>query len=112
MGGQWWGQEWHTRGWILCTRHTGEDIMTIWILLAVSSFTSVFLMGLQTKNVMYSRYGLAFLTSLGIGGTQLVFVRFAANDSVPLVLLFGVVPAALGICCSIYVHDRWFGRKG
>lgn len=75
--------------------------------LSASSFVSVFLMGLQTKNMQHSRYVPAFFISMGIGGTQLVFVRFAANDPAWIVGLFGILPAAIGICCSIYVHDRW-----
>ncbi len=81
-----------------------------WIGLAASSFVSVFLMGLQTKNLVNSLYGMAFVTSLGIGSTQFVFIRFAANENMIFVFLFGVLPAAIGICCSIYVHDNWIRK--
>ncbi len=78
-----------------------------WLGLSASSFVSIFLMGIQTRNLVASRYGMAFVTSLGIGSTQFVFVRFAASDDALMVLLFGVLPAAIGICCSIYVYDNW-----
>lgn len=83
-----------------------------WIVLAIASFSTVFLMGLQTKNVMHSQYVAAFVTSLGIGTTNLIFIRAAANDEIGMVIIFGVIPASAGICVSIWVHDKWMKRRG
>ena len=80
----------------------------IW--LALSSFVGVFLMGFQTRNVAQGMYAWAFPTSIGITGSQLVFVRFASMDDPMLVMLFAGVPAAVGICCSIYAHKKLRSR--
>lgn len=83
-----------------------------WAILAIASFSTVFLMGLQSKNVMHSQYVAAFVTSVGIGVTNTIFIRFAVGDDMGMFFLFGVLPASFGICCSIWVHDKWMKRNG
>jgi hypothetical protein len=83
-----------------------------WLLLAVASFLTVFLMGLQSKNVMHSQYVAAFVTSVGIGVCNTIFIRFAVGDGMVMFFIFGILPASFGICCSIWVHDKWMRRRG
>ena len=70
----------------------------------------VFLLGIQSKNVMHSRYIAAMLTSLGISAANFLFVKYA---SVGGGTEFSTAAAGgmLGIASSIYFYDRFLRRK-
>jgi hypothetical protein len=70
-----------------------------------SSFVVVFLLGLQSKHVHKSKYFAAAMTSVGISIAQFVFVKYAVNGNI-LVLIVSAIGGAIGIALSIYVHDH------
>ena len=70
-----------------------------------ASFTVVFLLGLQSKNVNQSRYFAAILTSFGISASNFTFVKYASNGNSTA---FWVCAAGgcLGIAFSIWFYDN------
>lgn len=68
------------------------------------AFISVFLMGLQSKNVNQGRILAAVVTSLGISVSQFIFVKYAAAGSYA-VLAFSAAGGCLGITCAIVCYQ-------
>lgn len=75
------------------------------LLLAISSFANVFLLGFQSKNVQHSRYWMAAFTSVGICLAQYFFARYAAHGEGWMFLAVSGPAGALGIVIAIKVHD-------
>ena len=74
-----------------------------------STFFVVLFLGLQSKNVMHSRYIAAMATSLGISVSQFVFTKYAAvggTDTLAVCALGGM----MGIATSIWLYDNVFKR--
>lgn len=69
------------------------------------AYTVVFLLGLQSRNVVAGRYFAAMLTSAGISLSQFIFVKYAASGSY-LVLAISTLGGCLGIASAI-----WFYRN-
>ena len=86
------------------------DTLTNYVVMFSANFVLVFLLGLQSKNVMHERYISAMLTSFGISGCNFLFVKFAATGSY---LIFAITAAGgcLGIACSIWFYQRFMERK-
>lgn len=80
--------------------------MIDYIILFFSSFFLVGLLGLQSKNVLHSRYLLAATTSIGISITQYLFVSIVTTSSTVLPLVFSSIGGAIGIMVAIYLHDK------
>lgn len=77
-----------------------------------ATFSNVFLLGFQSKNVHKSRYFLAFLTSIGITLAQYFFVRYGANEqNGMLFLVIAGLGGGMGIVFAIYLHDVMEGEK-
>jgi hypothetical protein len=71
-------------------------------MLFLGSFTVVFLLGIQSRNVIAGRYLAAVLTSAGISISNFIFVKFAAGGALSVL---GV--STLGGCCGI-AFAIWF----
>lgn len=71
----------------------------------VGAFVNVFLLGLQSRNVVAGRYLAAMTTSAGISLAQFIFVKFAATGSLA-VLAVSTAGGCLGIGSAI-----WFYRN-
>lgn len=83
------------------------------LLLFVSTFTLVFFLGLQSLNVNNGHRLAAFLTSFGIGISNLVLFKLAPNATGPEIAAF-LVGGPFGIVASMLAHPtmvRWIGRK-
>ncbi len=80
------------------------------LIVFVSQFASVFLLGLQSRNVNQRRYVAAVVTSFLISISQFVFIRVAATGDV---ILFVSMAAGgcLGIATSIWFYDRFMQPK-
>lgn len=78
--------------------------------LFASSFFVVFLLGVQSKNVMNSRYVAAMVTSFGISVSNFLFVKYASAGGLTE---FSVAATGgmLGIASSILFYDRILRRK-
>lgn len=78
----------------------------------LGSFIVVFLLGLQSRNVIAGRYISAMVTSVGISGSQFIFVKYAYTGSL-WVLLISSLGGCLGIASSIWVWKNIMekGRK-
>ena len=80
------------------------------LILFGSSFAVVFLLGIQSKNVMHSRYVAAMLTSLGISAANFLFVKYASVGG-SVEFFTAAVGGMLGIASSIYLYDKFVRRK-
>jgi hypothetical protein len=74
------------------------------------AFTVVFLLGLQSRNVVAGRYGAAVMTSAGISLSQFIFVKYAASGSLA-VLLISTLGGCLGIASAIWFYQHVIERK-
>lgn len=81
--------------------------MSFWdcVIVFVSAFFLVGLLGMQSKNVMHSKYAAAAITSMLISVSNFIFVKYAATGGLT-VLFFTAIGGACGIIASIYVHDH------
>lgn len=79
------------------------------ITLFLSAFITVFLLGVQQKNVLGNHYLAAILTSFGIGGAQIFLWRLVpdANATQILATLAG---GPVGIVAAMWVHPKIFKR--
>ncbi|OYV36824.1 MAG: hypothetical protein B7Z80_14485 [Rhodospirillales bacterium 20-64-7] len=75
-----------------------------------ASFFVVFLLGLQSKNVVQGRYVASILTSAGISFSQFAFVKFASHGSYDT-LAVCTVGGCAGIAFSIWFHQHFIERK-
>lgn len=81
-----------------------------YVMMFVAAYSSVFLLGLQSKNVQASRIAAAIYTSIGISISQFIFVKYSATGSL-LAMVCMTAGGALGIASSIYIHDRFYKCK-
>ena len=79
------------------------------LLLFASSFVTVFLLGVQQKNVHGNHYLAAIFTSFGIGGAQIFLWRLVpdANATQILATLLG---GPCGITAAMWAHPRIFKK--
>jgi FtsH-binding integral membrane protein len=75
------------------------------VLMFVSNFFVVFLLGLQSKNVNQGHYMAAVITSLGISTANFTFIKYAAQGSY---MTFAI--CAAGGCAGI-AFSIWFYAK-
>lgn len=73
------------------------------------AFISVFLLGLQSKNVNQGRYLAAVVTSFGISVSQFIFIKYAAAGSL-VVFALSAAGGCLGITCSIWFYQVFLER--
>lgn len=73
------------------------------------SFSSVFLLGFQSKNVNQSKYLAAIVTSFLISVSQAMFIKYMSVGSMQIfwVAAFG---GCCGIAASIYMYDKIFKK--
>lgn len=81
------------------------------LLLFAATFSNVFLLGFNSKNVHQSRYVSAFFVSWGITLAQYFFVKYAASDGGLIFILVSGTGGGLGIVCAILMHDYLHGGK-
>ena len=81
-----------------------------YLLMFVGSFVLVFLLGIQSRNVVAGRYLAAVATSFGISVSQFIFVKFAAAGSYD-VFFVNAAGGCLGIAGSIFFYKHIFVRK-
>jgi hypothetical protein len=75
------------------------------LILFASAFGSVFLLGIQSKNVNQGRYIASVVTSFGISVGQFVFAHAAASGD-----LLAFSASAAGGCCGI-ASSIWFWQR-
>jgi uncharacterized membrane protein YjjB (DUF3815 family) len=75
------------------------------LLLFVTSFGSVFLLGIQSKNVNQGRYLASVVTSFGISVGQFTFAHAAASGT-----LSAFFASAAGGCCGIAASIGFYQR--
>jgi hypothetical protein len=81
-----------------------------YLLMFWSSFFVVFLLGIQSKNVMQSRYVAAVATSFGISVSNFLFAKYASVGGV-LEFFTCAVGGCIGIACSIWFYDNVLRRN-
>lgn len=77
--------------------------------LFASTFALVFFLGLQSLNVNRGHYLAAFITSFGIGASNLVVLKLAPNATAVEMVAY-LTGGPFGIAASMWVH-RHFTRK-
>lgn len=81
-----------------------------YLLMFCGSFVLVFLLGIQSRNVVAGRYFAAVATSFGISVSNFIFVKFAAAGSYD-VFFVNATGGCLGIACSILFYQTLMERK-
>lgn len=76
----------------------------------LGAYTVVFLLGLQSRNVVAGRYVAAMCTSAGISLSQFIFVKYAASGSLA-VLGISTLGGCLGIASAIWFYKHVMERK-
>lgn len=80
------------------------------VALFLSTFALVFFLGLQSLNVTRGHYLAAFLTSFGIGASNLVVLKLAP-DAQPMEMVAYLTGGPWGIVASMWFHRRFIGAK-
>ena len=75
-----------------------------------STFVLVFFLGLQSLNVNRGRYLAAFVTSFGIGISNLVLYKLAPEASGTEIAAF-LIGGPFGIVASMYAHNHFWSKK-
>lgn len=81
----------------------GADTLTTAAWLFASTYVLVFALGLQSLNVNGGHYRAAFITSLGIGGSNLVLFKMAPDAS-GLEIIAYLAGGPLGIVSAMRAH--------
>jgi K+-sensing histidine kinase KdpD len=76
----------------------------------IGSFVLVFLLGIQSRNVVAGRYLAAVATSFGISVSNFIFVKYAATGSLD-VFFVNAAGGCLGIAGSIFFYKHIIERK-
>ena len=77
--------------------------------LFVSTFALVFFLGLQSLNVNRGHYVAAFITSFGIGLSNLVLFKLAPDAAGTEIAAY-IIGGPFGIVSSMWIHRRTIGR--
>lgn len=77
--------------------------------LFASTFALVFFLGLQSLNVNRGHYIAAFLTSFGIGASNLIVLKLAPNATAVEMAAY-LTGGPFGIVASMWAH-RYLTRK-
>lgn len=81
-----------------------------YLLMFAGSFILVFLLGIQSRNVVAGRYLAAIATSFGISVSNFIFVKYAATGSYD-VFFVNAAGGCLGIAGSIWFYKNILERK-
>lgn len=81
-----------------------------YLLMFTGSFVLVFLLGIQSRNVVAGRYLAAVATSFGISVSNFIFVKFAATGSYD-VFFVNAAGGCLGIAGSIWFYKHILERR-
>jgi len=79
--------------------------------LFLSSLALIFLLGLQQQNVTAQWHGYSFLTSFGIAGAQIFFIKSTVSTDLWVGVLAMGLGSAIGASASIVVHNFLRRRK-
>ncbi len=80
------------------------------VILFGTTFVLVFALGVNTLSVSKGQYGIAFLTSFLISGSNLVILRAVPQGDLLEVAAY-MLGGPFGIVASMWIHNR-FLRKG
>ncbi|WP_136414784.1 hypothetical protein [Herbaspirillum sp. ST 5-3] len=80
------------------------------IVLFSTTFVLVFALGVNTLSVNKGQYGIAFLTSFLISGSNLVILRAVPQGDLLEVAAY-MLGGPFGIVTSMWVHERVLERK-
>lgn len=75
----------------------------------VITFTSVFLKGMQHKNVQHDMFSSVFITSFFMAALDFVIIKFIAGTTTWSMAFFCGSGAAFGMVASMVVH-RWLRK--
>ena len=76
------------------------------MILTISTYVGVFLLGFQQQNVQHGYYIWAGITSACIALTQYLIITNVVNSGAWAILEMAIGGSA-GITTSMYVHRRW-----
>jgi len=78
---------------------------TDYALVFLCTFSVVFLLGIQSRNVQQSRYFIAIVTSFLISCANFLFVHYAATGDY-IVFAFSAAGGCMGIAGAIWFSDN------
>lgn len=85
---------------------TIADAVTVF----ASSFFTVFLLGIQSRNINQSRYMAAVLTSFGISIANFTFIKYVAAGSY-LTFVICATGGCMGVAFSIWFYKNIIEKK-
>lgn len=80
------------------------------ILLFLSQFATVFLLGIQSQNVFRGQFVGASITSIFIGSFQCLMWK-KMPESTPSQMVAWLLAGPLAIVCAMWLHPRMFKKK-
>lgn len=84
--------------------------MSSYLIASAITFTSVFLKGLQHKNVQHDMYMSIFVTSFGMAALDFAIIKFIADATNWSMALFCGAGAAFGMISSVAFH-KWLRTR-
>lgn len=75
------------------------------------TFSSVFLKGLQHKNVQHDMYSSIFFTSFFMASLDFAIIKFIADTTTWTMALFCGGGGAFGMITSVWIHKRLLARR-
>jgi hypothetical protein len=88
--------------------------MTLYLIAFCTTFVSIFLKGIQHKNVIHSMYWSTGITSYAMNVFDVLLVGLNAKIIIQGDYWYAFVSgtsAALGMVASIYVHDKFISKR-
>jgi glycopeptide antibiotics resistance protein len=79
------------------------------MVLFISAYIGIFLLGFQQQNVIHGHYKLAAVTSFSIAVTQYLIINGVVAGDWTAVIQLGL-GGSLGIMSSMYAHRRFVKR--
>lgn len=80
------------------------------LILFLSAFSTVFLLGFQQQNVIGRHYIAAAIVSLGIGTAQITLWRYVPSAN-PAEIISTLLGGPVGIVAAMYLHPKLIKRK-
>lgn len=87
------------------------SVLVSLVLYAFACFCKVFLAIFQAKNVQYSHYVSAFLTSLVLTGADILFIRLTVANHIFVAVFVGSLANAVAVVSAIKLYNRIRGIK-
>jgi len=80
------------------------------MILFLTTYVGVFLLGFQQQNVQHGHYKMAAITSSAIALTQYLMITNVVSSGW-VGVAYMAIGGSMGITSSMYIHKRWRSKK-